>query len=65
MNFTQHNRINWQVNEFCQAHGIGRTKFYALVKAGHIQILKCGTRTLIPASSAEAFQNTLELGNVR
>jgi excisionase family DNA binding protein len=57
-------RINWRVQDFCEAFGIGRTKFYALVKAGKIKTIKCGARTLIPANSAQTFQEAMEAGNV-
>lgn len=64
MDIHLHPKINWRVAEFCQAFGIGRTKFYALVKAGHIQITKCGRRTLISCAEAERFQDLLEAGHV-
>ena len=57
-------RVNWRVNEFCTAFGIGRTKFYELVNAGEIEIVKLGTRTLVPASAAQTFQEALEAGDV-
>ena len=60
----QPTRVNWRVNDFCAEFGIGRTKFYELVNAGEIKIVKLGTRTLIPASAAQAFQEALEDGNV-
>jgi hypothetical protein len=40
-------RVNWRVDDFCQAHGIGRTLFYDEVKRGEIKLIKIGKRTLI------------------
>ena len=49
-------RINWRVDDFCLAHGIGRTLFYDEVKRGEIKIIKIGKRTLVPDSEAKAWQ---------
>ena len=49
-------RINWRVDDFCRAHGVGRTFFYEQVKHGKIKIIKIGSRTLIPDSEARAWQ---------
>jgi hypothetical protein len=49
-------RVNWRVNDFCDAHGIGRTSFYEEVNCGKIKVIKYGKRTLIPDSQAKAFQ---------
>lgn len=43
------------VNTYCQATSLGRTKFYDLVKAKKIQVLKAGRRTLVPVSEIQAF----------
>lgn len=41
------------VNGFCERNGIGRSKFYAEVKSGDLEISKIGTRTIItPAQEA-------------
>lgn len=50
-------RVNWRVDDFCRAHGIGRTMFYDEVKRGEIKIIKIGKRTLIPDSEAKMWQN--------
>jgi predicted DNA-binding transcriptional regulator AlpA len=52
-------RVNWHVNAFCQAHGIGRTLFYEEVKKGEIKPIKIGRRTLVPVSEAKAWQERL------
>ncbi len=49
-------RINWRINDFCRAHGIGRSLFYEEVKRGEIKIIKVGKRTLVPVSEAKAWQ---------
>ena len=49
-------RVNWRVDEFCRAHGIGRTLFYDEVKRGEIKPIKIGKRTLVPDSEAKAWQ---------
>jgi hypothetical protein len=56
--------VNWRVNEFCQAHGFGRTKFYELVAAGKIEVIKCGSSTLIADLEAQRFQVALEAGEI-
>ncbi|MEG3620342.1 DNA-binding protein [Magnetovibrio sp. PR-2] len=48
--------VNWRVNDFCRAHGIGRTFFYEQVKLGKISTIKVGNRTLVPDSEALAWQ---------
>ena len=50
-------RVNWRVDDFCRAHGIGRTYFYNEVKIGEIKIIKVGKRTLVPDSEAKAWQD--------
>ena len=49
-------RINWRVDDFCRAHGIGRTLFYDEVKRGEIKLIKIGKRTLVPDCEAKAWQ---------
>ncbi len=49
-------RVNWRVNDFCKAHGIGRSLFYEEVQRGEISIIKVGKRTLVPDSEAKAWQ---------
>lgn len=56
MNQDLETRINWRVNDFCKAHGIGRTTFYAAVKRGEIKVIKYGTRTLVPDEQAKLWQ---------
>ncbi len=53
-------RVNWRVDDFCRAHGIGRTLFYDEVKRGEIKLIKIGKRTLVPDSEAKAWQHKKE-----
>ena len=50
-------RVNWRVDDFCRAHGIGRTFFYDEVKRGEIKPIKIGKRTLVPDTEAKAWQH--------
>lgn len=43
------------VAEFCRSLKIGKTHFYAEVKAGRIQVRKSGRRTLVPFSEQDAY----------
>ena len=56
--------VNWRVKEFCKAHGLGRTKFYELVATGKIEVIKCGSTSLIPDTEAQRFQASLEAGDI-
>ena len=56
--------VNWRVNDFCKVHGLGRTKFYELVAAGKIGVIKCGSTSLIPDAEAQRFQAVLEAGEI-
>ena len=49
-------RVNWRIDEFCSAHGIGRTLFYDEVKRGEIKLIRIGRRTLVPDAEAKAWQ---------
>lgn len=52
-------KLTYTVAAFCDAVGIGATKFYELVKAGEIKTVKCGKRTLVTADEAERFVASL------
>lgn len=43
------------INEFCRRFGIARTKTYAVIKNGDLDIAKIGRRTLISFESAKNF----------
>ena len=57
-------RLNWRVAEFCDAFKMGRTKFYGLVAAGKIKLIKCGKTSLITDAEAQRFQAALEAGEI-
>ncbi len=48
-------RVNWRVDDFCRAHGIGRTLFYDEVKRGEIKLIKIGKRSLVADGEAKAW----------
>ncbi len=56
-------RVNWRVDDFCRAHGIGRTLFYDEVKRGEIKLIKIGKRTLVSDSEAKAWQERKALAS--
>lgn len=48
-------RVASGVDEFCRSVGIGRTRFYADVKSGKIEIVKIGRKTLVPVAERVAY----------
>ena len=57
-------RQNWRIKDFCEASGIGKTKFYVLVKSGKIHLVKCGRTSLVTETERLRFQAALEAGEV-
>ncbi len=57
-------RLNWRIKDFCEASGIGKTKFYVLVKSGKIHLVKCGRISLVPDAEVQRFQAALEAGEL-
>ncbi len=47
------NRLAFRVQLFCRSMGIGRTKFYELVRDGKIKTIVIGGRRLVPAEEAQ------------
>jgi len=47
------------VSEACERLRIGRTKFYALVKAGLVPVRKLGHRTIVRTADLDAFVDAL------
>jgi excisionase family DNA binding protein len=47
--------ITVRIREACRLTGIGRSKFYELIAAGEIEIIKVGTITLVPIASITTF----------
>jgi excisionase family DNA binding protein len=56
---TQPNVLAYTIAEACAAARIGRTKLYALIKAGDVQAVKCGSRTLILVDPLQRFVSNL------
>lgn len=49
----------YTVAQFCEAYGIGRTTFYAEVKAGRLRTVKIGAATRVRRTDAETWANSL------
>jgi excisionase family DNA binding protein len=49
----------FSINEFCSRYGVGRTTAYEEIKAGRLQVVKAGKRTLVPADAAESWIKNL------
>jgi excisionase family DNA binding protein len=47
--------ITLRVADACRITGIGRSKFYELIKAGEIDVIKVGAITLVPMTSIDAL----------
>lgn len=47
--------LAYSVSEACRVTSIGRTRLYALIAEGQLQVRKIGNRTLIPAASLRAL----------
>ena len=56
-------RENWRVNDFCRAHGIGRTLFYDEVKRGELKLTKIRRRTVVSVEQAKAWQSRKDGGS--
>jgi excisionase family DNA binding protein len=48
-------RVFVSINEACEALGLGKTSIYQLIKAGKLDVVKFGRRTLITAQSVRAL----------
>lgn len=49
------NKLAYSIKEACEVSSLGRTTIYAHIKAGRLEIVKVGGRTLIPAAALESF----------
>lgn len=47
--------ITLRIADACRLTGIGRSKFYELIKAGEIEVVKVGAITLVPMTSIDAL----------
>ncbi len=48
------------VTEFCGVIGLSRSKFYEEVGEGRIQVLKMGSRTIVPVAQIDAYLAQLQ-----
>lgn len=53
-------RMAYRVKEAAQVLAISRSRFYELVAAGQIRVLKDGARTLVRRQELEAYLDRLE-----
>lgn len=47
--------ITLRIADACRVTGIGRSKFYELIKAGEVEVIKIGAMTLVPMTSIQAL----------
>lgn len=47
--------ITLRIADACRVTGIGRSKFYELIKAGEIEVIKVGAIALVPVTSIQAM----------
>jgi excisionase family DNA binding protein len=47
--------LTLRISEACRITGIGRSKFYELIKDGAVDVIKVGAITLVPRSSIQAL----------
>jgi excisionase family DNA binding protein len=45
--------LAYRVRDFCKTVGVGKTKFYELLRAGKIKTITIGGRRLVPADEAQ------------
>jgi hypothetical protein len=55
-------RAAWSVAEFCARYGLSKGMAFLELKAGRLQRVKVGRRTLIPVEAAEAWWTALQKG---
>lgn len=53
-------KLAYSIKEACEATSMGRTRIYALIKDGRLEVRKIGTRTLVLADS---LKKLIELGD--
>lgn len=52
-------KLGYTIAEFTSAHGVGKTKVFAEIKAGRLRARKCGARTLILEDDARVWRESL------
>jgi len=58
-------RAALRVSEACSALAISRSKLYLELAAGRLRAVKCGRRTLIPATEIKAWLDGLPAQSVQ
>lgn len=53
MNDSSSGKAGWQIAEWCNDTGVGRTRVYEFMNAGMIKFVKVGARTIITTSPDE------------
>ena len=53
------------VDTFARRNGIGKVKAYAEIKAGRLNAMKVGSRTLITQESAYAWRQLCQQGGLK
>jgi excisionase family DNA binding protein len=48
-----HTPLAYRVCDFCKSVGLGKTKFYELLRTGKIKTISIGGRRLVPADEAQ------------
>ncbi len=56
--------LTLRISEACRVTGIGRSKFYELIKDGAVEAIKVGAITLVPMSSIQALLDRGHRGQV-
>jgi excisionase family DNA binding protein len=47
--------LTLRISEACRLTGIGRSKFYELIRDGAVEVVKVGAITLVPVASIQAL----------
>ena len=55
--------LAYSVDAFCRSIGIGRTKFYDLVRERKIRTVTIGGRRLVPATEIQRLLGNVEVAN--
>lgn len=56
--------ITVRISDACRTTGIGRSKFYELIKDGAVEVIKVGAITLVPMASIRALLDRGHRGQV-
>lgn len=59
-NIEQAGKMAYSIPQFCAACAVGRTFVYGEIKAGRLNVLKAGRRTIIDATEARRWLTSLQ-----